>query len=151
MLNLYSFHNDDEDDNSTRYCDVILTAPNARSDNKMSLTFLPKKPFKPIKEKQKVVVSSILCQFDPNQKQLQNVSNNPIIKYQETHPLALPRSVQNEIAPATTRQMSILSSPHKKSYRMQKGLKRSKSIVRTKKTRPIMIKPKPSPNIHPSR
>ena len=102
----------------------------------MSLTFVPEKPFKPLKEKQKVIVSSLVCQFDPNNNK-QDFPNYHDQQHKFSH---LHR--QGSIVPYRKSN----GTAHDKSYRMQTGLKRQKSIVQTKKKRILMTKSKMLPN-----
>lgn len=104
----------------------------------MSLTIVPEKPFKPMKQKQKVIVSSLVCQFDPNEKQK---GSNHQYQHQYAH-----LQKQTSLVPRKSNDFVLRTYSCDKSYKMQTGLKSQKSIVRTKKKRVIITKSKPLPN-----
>lgn len=137
------------DDESAKYCDLMVTTPNVENNTKCSLTLIPhKESLGESKDKKyrKFLITSVVCKLNQDVTTTERYDNinEMICSGREMHDsnrtiLAITPNSRNNVE-----SFSVSTTAENKSFKLQTGLKNRRSIVRTKKkTHPKVFK-----NIH---
>lgn len=127
------------DEESAKYCDLMITTPNVENNTRCSLALIPHKESTSEsndKQYRKFVITSVVCNLDQNVTTTERYDNfNELIcsgkELNDSNRLIIAHTTPN--SRNNIESFSISTTTENKSLKLQTGLKNRRSIVRTKK------------------